>query len=305
MAIMTRYDFAKQIVESDLNTVFGMEYDNYALEYPQYMDVSDVSGRRRAFEEDVLQAGLGYASEKAEGAAFAEDAGKEAWTKRYTHRTIGMSFLLSMEAIEDNQYLDLGPKFAKSMAVGIRQTCEVYSANVINDGFDAAHPGGDGQPLFSAAHPTTHAGDQTNLVTAADFGETSLEEALTICRKMKNDRGIPIMAKGKRVCGPPELMWDMRKVLQTPNAPFSADNTKNVVRDAISTEALVITNLTNPKAWFVKTDVEYGLRVFDRIATVIPKATVDDSTGNVRYRGRCRRSEGFSDWRGAIGSAGA
>ena len=86
MAIMTRYDFAKQL-EEGLNAVFGLQYDQHPMEYPQFMDVETSN---KAFEEDVLVTGFGYAAEKAEGEAFAEDGGKEGWTKRYTHRTIGL-----------------------------------------------------------------------------------------------------------------------------------------------------------------------------------------------------------------------
>jgi len=300
MAVMTRFDFAKEL-EEGLNTVFGMEYDDYPVEYTQ---VFNVESSKKAYEEDVLLTGFGYASEKAEGDAFAEDAGKEGWTKRYTHRTVGLSFLVTEEAVEDHLYMQIGPKYAKALARSIAQTTEVYAANVLNYAVTAGYTGGDGVVLLSASHPTVGAGLQSNLIATTDFGETGLESALTLIRKMKDDRGLPIMAKALRVIGPPDLQWVIRKVMETASTPFSADNTKNVVRDAISTEAAILTNLTDADAWFVKTDVMDGLKFFDRTSTVVPKATVDPSTGNIRYRARKRFSEGWSGWRGVVGSQG-
>lgn len=301
MPVMTRYDFARQL-EEGLNTLFGMQFDSYPLEYPQYMDVQT---SKKAYEEDLLVTGFGYAAEKNEGGAYAEDSAKEGWTKRYTHRSLGLSFLVSEEAIEDNLYMQIGPKYAKALARSMQQTCEVYCANVLNRATTAGYTGGDGVVLLSAAHPTIGAGNQSNLIAAADFSETSLEAALTLIRKMRDDRDLPIMVKPERVILPPDLQWTGRKVLQTPNTPFSADNTKNVVRDAISTEPLIVTNLTDTDQWFVKTDASDGLKAFDRTKTVVPKATVDDSTGNIRYRARKRMSEGWTDWRGVVGSPGS
>lgn len=301
MAVMTRFDFAKEL-EEGLNAVFGLEYDDYPVEYT---NVFKVESSNKAYEEDVLVTGFGYASEKAEGDAFAEDAGKEGWTKRYTHRTVGLSFLVTEEAVEDNLYLQMGPKYAKALARSINQTVEVYAANVLNYATTGGYTGGDGQVLLSATHPTIGGGAQSNLVAAADFADTSLESALILIRKMKDDRGLPIMAKAMRVVGPPDLQFTIRKVMETANAPFSADNTKNVVRDALTTEAAILTNLTDTDAWFVTTDVMDGLKFYDRTTLVTPKATVDPSTGNIRYRARKRFSEGWSDWRGVVGSVGA
>lgn len=301
MAIMTRTDFAKELQEG-LNTVFGLTYDDYPTEYTQAFSVESST---RAFEEDVLVTGFGYAAEKGEGDAFAEDAAKEGWTKRYTHRTIGLSTLFSEEAIEDNLYMTLGPKYASALARSIQQTVEVYCANVFNRCITAGYVGGDNVVLLSASHPTVSAGLQSNLVATTDFSESALETALTMIRKAKDDRGLPIMIKAKRVIIPPDLQWTARKVLGTPTTPFTSDLTKNVVRDAITTEPLVMTNITDTNAWFVQTDISDGLKVFDRTSTVVPKATVDPSTGNIRYRARRRMSEGWTDWRAVYGSSGS
>ena len=151
---MTRAQFAKSL-ELGLNTLFGLTYDEWPAEYPQFMDVEN---SKKAFEEDVLLAGLGYAAEKQEGGAYTEDEGQEVWTKRYTHRTLGLSFRLTEENLEDNQYMEIGSKYSAALARSHRQTEELYAANVLNRCVTAGYTGGDGVVLLSASHPLASGG---------------------------------------------------------------------------------------------------------------------------------------------------
>jgi hypothetical protein len=69
-------------------------------------------------------------------------------------------------------------------------TKQVKAADVFNNGFSTSYVGGDGAALFSASHPTIGAGNQSNLLSAADLSEASLETALISISKIKDDRGI-------------------------------------------------------------------------------------------------------------------
>src|SRR5882724_9935962 len=82
------------------------------------------------------------------------------------------------------------------MARSMQQTKEIKVANLYNYGFDANFPGGDGVPLFSAAHPLGGGGTQSNtLGTPADLAESSLEELLVQISEWTDDRGIPVRAQ--------------------------------------------------------------------------------------------------------------
>ena len=54
---MNRAQFAKML-EPGLNTLFGLEYDQYPAEYAK---VFENNTSQKAFEEDVLLTGLYYA----------------------------------------------------------------------------------------------------------------------------------------------------------------------------------------------------------------------------------------------------
>jgi hypothetical protein len=301
MATMTRAQFAKSL-QDGLNTHFGLEYDEYPEEFSK---VFKVETSQKAFEEDVLLVGFGYAAEKAEGGEYAEDQGQEGWTKRYTHRTVALSFMVTEEAIEDNRYMNLGSKYARALGRSMRQTQEVYSANVLNNAEDAGFVGGDGVTLLSASHPLAFGGLASNRV-AADLSESSLEQILIQIRKVKDDRGLPKMIKAVQLIVAPENEYNARRILASTNQSGNANNDINAIRQkgVFGNEPMVMTNLTDSDAWFVKTDCPDGLKVMNRTKVVMPKVTIDPKTGNFLYRARQRYSEGWTDWRGLFGSMG-
>jgi hypothetical protein len=61
---------------------------------------------------------------------------------------------------------------------------------------------------------------------------------------------------------------------------------------------------TDPNAWFIRTDVPNGTKMFVR-APLATKDDVDFLTGNMRYKARERYSFGWSDWRQWFGSSGS
>jgi hypothetical protein len=161
MAIMNRARFRKELQEG-LNTVFGLEYRRYEQEW---RPIFDVENSTKAYEEDVLLAGLAGAPVKPEGAPVAYDQGGEAFVSRYVHETIALAFSLTEEAEEDNLYGSIGNKYSKALARSMQHTKEVKGAAVLNNGFDSAFPGGDGVELFSTAHPLFGGGTQANTFT--------------------------------------------------------------------------------------------------------------------------------------------
>ena len=61
---------------------------------------------------------------------------------------------------------------------------------------------------------------------------------------------------------------------------------------------------SDPDAFFIKTDVPNGAKMFVR-APLATKMEPDFDTGNLRFKARERYSFGWSDWRGYFGSQGA
>jgi len=301
MAI-SRAQLVKEL-EPGLNALFGMEYKNYENEHTQ---IYDVESSDRAFEEEVMLSGFGEAATKAEGAGVTYDSAQEVYTARYTHETVALAFSLTEEAIEDNLYDKLAARYTKALARSMAQTKQIKSASILNNGFTTA-VGGDGVALFSTAHPTLGGPNLSNTPsTAADMNETSLEQALIDIAAFTDERGLKIAIRGMKLIIPKELQFVAERLMKSQNRVGTADNDVNAIRNmGMIPQGYVVNHfLTDPDAWFIKTDAPNGMKMFNRVA-IKTAFEGDFETGNVRYKARERYSFGFSDPRGMYGSPGA
>lgn len=306
---MTRAQFAKLLREG-LNTVWGLEYKSHPEEWRQ---VFQVESSKKAFEEDQLVTGFGAAVVKAEGASITYDEAQEGWTSRYNHETIALAFTITQESIEDNLYMSQGQKYARALARSMQHTKEIKGAAILNNAFNATFAGGDGRPLLAVDHPLAGGGVQSNaLATPADLAEASLEDLLIQIRKTKDDRGIPIAVKPVDLVIPPESEFIAVRLLESTLRPglqagaTAALNDVNAInrKSIFGKEPIVVTRLTDPDAFFIKTDVQDGLKMFQRVA-IQNKMEEDFDTGNYRFKNRERYSFGWTDYRSLFGSSGA
>jgi hypothetical protein len=301
MAI-SRQQLAKEL-EPGLNALFGLEYNQYEN---QHLEIFDVENSDRAFEEEVMLSGFANAAVKSEGSAVTFDTAQEAFTSRYTHETVALAFALTEEAIEDNLYDTIATRYTKALARSMANTKQIKGANVLNNGFSSSFPGGDGKELFATDHPS-QSGDQKNeLSTSADLSETSIEQALIDIAAFTDERGLKIAARGVKMIIPSELQFTAERIMKSPARVGTADNDLNAIASkGMIPQGYVVNNfLTDTDAFFIKTDVPNGLKMFER-AAIKTAMEGDFDTGNVRYKARERYSFGFSDWRGVFGSPGA
>jgi hypothetical protein len=300
---MTRAQFPKSL-QDGVNTFFGMEYDSFDTQYDK---IFDSFNSQKAYEEDVLQIGLGAATVKAEGGVIQYDSGQEGWVARYVNVTIAHAFAITEEAVEDGRYGDISSKYARSMARGMRYTKEVRGISILNNGFDANFAGGDAKPLFAVDHPLAGGGVLGNVLpVAADLSEEALEDAMIAIDGFVDDRGIPVQAKAKRLIVPRQLQFIAARLLQSTKQSGTANNDINALREAgaLPDGTSVNTYLSDPDAWYLKTNVADGLKTFTR--RKLKKGMEGDfETGNMRYKASERYSFGWTDPRGAFASAGA
>ena len=298
MAI-SRAQLVKEL-EPGLNALFGLEYKNYANEHAEIFDTETSD---RAFEEEVMLSGFANAAVKPEGQGVTFDDAQETFTARYTNETIALAFAITEEAIEDNLYDRLASRYTKALARSMANTKQVKAAAVINNGYAAGFAGGDGQPLFSTAHPTMAGTFSNRLTTASQLNETSLEAALIQISAMTDERGLLIAAQGMKLVIPPALQFVADRLMSSQGRTGTADNDINAVRNmGMVPQGYAINHyFTNANRWMIKTDVPNGLKHFVR-SPIKTSMEGDFDTGNVRYKARERYVFGFSDPRGAFGS---
>jgi hypothetical protein len=302
MAI-SRAQLLKELLPG-LNALFGLEYSRYGEEHKE---IFETETSERSFEEETKLSGFSAAPVKNEGSAIAYDNGQEVFTARYTHETIALGFSLTEEAIEDNLYDSLSARYTKALARAMSYTKQTKAAAILNNGFTSAYAGGDGQPLFSTAHPLVNGGVNSNTPsTQADLNETSLEAAVIQIAAWTDERGLLIAAKPRKLIVPPSLMFVATRLLETELRVGTSDNDINALKNNGSIPEGYTVNhfLTDTNGWFLTTDVPNGLKHFVRT----PMSTGMDGdfdTGNVRYKARERYSFGWSDPLGMFGSSGS
>ncbi len=285
---------------------FGMNYKNQSKPFEAYfqMETSD-----KAYEEVAEAYGFGLAAKKAEGASIQYDNTGEGAKTRFTNVTYGLGYIVTREAIEDNQYRQLSERRSMELARSMATTKCIVHANVLNRGFSGSYVGGDGVALFSASHPTI-AGNQSNLLTAADLSESALETAVSRIMLLENARGLKIGAQPQTLIIHPNDWATATRILESDLQSGSASDTTNtnnvnaLKAKGMIKQVVIDPYLTDTDAWFVTTDIPYGLLSFQRRAMEF-KQDNDFDTENAKAKATERYVAGWADFRGIFGSAGA
>ena len=303
MAI-SRAQLLKELLPG-LNALFGLEYKKYENEDEA---IYETETSERSFEEELKLSGFGTAPVKAEGSAIRYDNAQEVWTARYNHETIAMGFSITEEAMEDNLYDSLSSRYTKALARSMAYTKQVKAAFPLNNGFSGgSFVSGDGVTLFNTAHPLVSGATNSNTQsTPADLNETSLEAAVIQIAGWKDERGLLIASRPRKLIVPPNLMFVATRLLETELRTATADNDINAIKtNGTIPEGYSVNHyLTDTDSYYLITDVPNGMKHFVRT----PMSTSMDGdfdTGNVRYKARERYSYGVSDPLGIWGSPGA
>ena len=302
MAGISRSQIQKQL-EPGLNLVFG---DSYKAIPEFHKDIFSIEKSERAWEEELKISGFGAAQVQDEGMGVARDTAQEVFTARYVHERISLAFDITADAIADQLYAPLANRYTKALARSMAYTKQVKGAAVLNQAFNAAIKYGDNTSLCSLTHPLLSGGNNSNMfVTPVDLNETSLEAALIQMAGWTDERGLLISFRAKKLIVPAGLQFTVSRLLDTDKRVGTSDNDINAIRNnsAIPDGYAINTFLTDPDAWFIKTDAPDGLKHFIRQG-VTTKMDEDFSTGNLMYKTTERYAFGVTDPLGIFGSAG-
>lgn len=284
-----------------LNAIWG-EYKEIPAEYKELFDTFSSS---KAYEEDQLMRGLGLAPQKTEGAATAYEGTTQGLTSRYTAVSYGLGFIVTHEAMQDNQYKSKALRAMRMLARSFRQTKETVAANVYNRGHDGGYLGADGVVLFSTAHPT-YSGNQSNrLATAADLSEAAIEDLCVQIDNALDEQGQKIALKPRKLIIPTALQFEAARILKSVGRVTTADNDINAIRAlGIFPDGAVMNHyLDDADAFYIRTDAPDGLKHFERQEAEFEQDN-DFDTKNLKYKGFERYSFGWTDFRGAFSNGG-
>ncbi len=302
MSVINSGSFAKALWPG-VNAWYGKAYDEYETEYTKLFDKFT---SQKAYEEDVGISSFGLAVVKPEGTPVSYDSERQAFITRYQHVVFALGFIITREMMEDDQYDVVGQRKAQGLAFSMRQTKEVTGANVYNRAFSSSYVGGDGVSLINASHVNIKGGTWSNqIATAADLSEAALEQACIDIAGFTNDAGLLIAVRPESLIIPRQLMFEAKRILMSDGRVATDNNDLNAIK-TMGMIPEIITNhyLTDPDAWFIRTNVPHGMKYFERRADQFDMDN-DWDTENAKFKATSRYSFGWTDPRGLYGSAGA
>jgi phage major head subunit gpT-like protein len=292
----------RNLLRPGLAAVFG----DYPMYPAQWTEIFEKHTSNMAVEIEVEMKMLGLAELRAEGASTAYDSMGQRFVTNYVNKYWGLGFIITRQAIKDNLYKSRFPQQAKALRRSFEQTKEINGASVLNGGFDTNFPLGDGQPLYSVSHPIDGSVVANRPSVNANLNETTLEAALITIQQFKDQAGLTIMTKARKLIVPPQNQFVACRLLNsqfrvdTANNDISAINNQNYMPDGYTVNQF----LTDTNAWYIKTDAPDGFKYYDREAFETDIFT-DFDNDNLKVKGIERYSFGVSNFRATYGSAGA
>jgi phage major head subunit gpT-like protein len=274
--------------------------------YPsQWSEIFNVYESDKAVEIEVEMRMLGLAQLRAEGAPTAMDTMGQRIVTNYQHQYIALGFQITRQAIMDNLYKTRFPMMAVALRDSLAQTKEILGASVINNGFSATFPIGDGQPLYSVAHPIDSGVVPNTPAVAADLNEAALESGIITIQQFKNQAGLIVQTKPKKLVVPPQNQFVAERLLASAFRTNTANNDISAIYNvtAIPEGYRVNQFLTAPTGWYLVTDAPDGFKHYIR-EKIETDVYTDFSTDNLLAKAVERYSFGVSNFRATYGSVG-
>jgi hypothetical protein len=272
----------------------------------QYDKVFTKHDSKMAVERTAEMRFLGLAKLKTEGGQteFDNSAG-ERFVFSQSHVEIALGYAITRKAIDDNLYKQQFQPSNLGLMESFAQTKELYAADLLNTA-TVYNPniGGDGVALCSGFHPIDGGTFANRPATDVQLNEATLLNAMIGIRtNFRDQAGLKVFARGRRLIVPPQLEPTAVRLLKTELRPGTADNDVNAlhsVSGGLSEGYMVMDFLTSPNAWFLLTNID-GLSYMERVKFETDMS-VDFVSDNLLVKGYERYSFGYYNPRSIYGS---
>jgi len=272
----------------------------------QYDKIFTKHESKMALERTAEMRFLGLAQLKTEGGQTAFDNGAgERYVYNQEHTEIALGYAITRKAIDDNLYKTQFAPSNLGLIESFQQTKEIYGANLLNTATTYnASIGGDGVALCSASHPIDGGTVANTPTTQVDLNEATLLNAMIAIRtNFKDQAGLKVFARGRKLIVPPQLEPVAIRLTKTELRPGTADNDVNAIMmtsGGLPEGYMVNDFLTSAYAWFLLTNID-GLSYMERVKFE-SDMQVDFVTDNLLVKGYERYSFGYYNWRSIYGS---
>jgi hypothetical protein len=278
----------------------------YEMIPSQYDKIFTKHDSKMALERTAEMRFLGLAQLKTEGGQTRFDNGAgERYIYNQEHTEIALGYAITRKAIDDNLYKTQFAPSNLGLIESFQQTKEIYGANILNTATTYnASIGGDGVALCASNHPID-GGTVSNIpATPVDLNESTLLNAMIAIRtNFKDQAGLKVFARGRKLIVPPALEPVAIRLTKTELRPGTSDNDVNAIMmtaGGLPEGYMVNDFLTSARAWFLLTNID-GLSYMERMKFETDMQ-VDFVTDNLLVKGYERYSFGYYNWRSIWGS---
>ena len=278
----------------------------YEMIPSQYDKIFTKHESKMALERTAEMRFQGLAQLKTEGGQTAFDNGAgERYVYNQEHTEIALGYAITRKAIDDNLYKTQFMPSNLGLIESFHQTKEIYGANILNTAQTYnGSVGGDGQALCSSSHPIDGSTVANQPSTQVDLNEaTLLNSMIAIRTNFKDQAGLKIFARGRKLVVPAQLEPIAIRLTKTELRPGTADNDVNAIMmtaGGLPEGYMVNDFLTSAYAWFLLTNID-GLSYMERVKFE-SDMQVDFVTDNLLVKGYERYSFGYYNWRALYGS---
>ena len=278
----------------------------YEMIPSQYDKIFTKHDSKMALERTAEMRYLGLAQLKTEGGqtAFDNNAG-ERFVYNQEHTEIALGYAITRKAIDDNLYKTQFHPSNLGLIESFQQTKEIYGSNLLNTATTYnSSIGGDGVALCATTHPIDGGTVANTPTTQVDLNEATLLNAMISIRtNFKDQAGLKVFARGRKLIVPPQLEPVAIRLTKTELRPGTADNDVNAILSTAGgvPEGYMVNDfLTSAYAWFLLTNID-GLSYMERVKFETDMQ-VDFVTDNLLVKGYERYSFGYYNWRSIFGS---
>jgi len=278
----------------------------YEMIPSQYDKIFTKHDSKMALERTAEMRFLGLAQLKTEGGQTAFDNGSgERYVYNQEHVEIALGYAITRKAIDDNLYKSQFMPSNLGLIESFQQTKEIYGANVLNTATTYnASIGGDGVSLLNYSHPIDSGTVANTPLVQVDLNEATLLNGMIAIRtNFRDQAGLKVFARGRRLIVPPQLEPTAIRLTKTELRPGTANNDVNAIMmtaGGLPEGYMVNDYLTSARAWFLLTNID-GLSYMERIKFETDMQ-VDFVTDNLLVKGYERYSFGYYNWRSIYGS---
>ena len=282
-----------------IKATYGERYAMWSKLYPKVFEEMDSD---KAFEKFQGLTGFGLAGVKDQGKPISYADPYLGFQTIIDPVVYALGSSVTLEMYEDDQYSFIN-KIPALLADSMNVTEETIAFNVLNRAFNASFTGADGLTLCNTAHPLVDGSStySNRPTVAADLDQTSLENAFIAISQFVDDRNKPINLMGTLLVVSTSDQFIAEKILKTEYKLDSADNTINPMSGKVP--HIVVPYLTDPDAWFLKTNVSEGF-VFTWRRRPKPERENEFDTQNLKFVTTMRFGTGFVNPRCVYGSPG-